>query len=162
VAVKLEFGTYGGVTSCILGGETGVVSTTGSLVVVGEIDRGNVVDTCTGAGREVETANLGSGGGDGTLGTCNVINEVGVAEGTGRPTRFDVGSKSGKRVKETIGVDRGEGVVVEVISVVVPLVDVGGCARITLADPDKFLNGVVEVKFNLNVLGSDGFVAGEL
>ena len=96
------------------------------------------------------------------MGTCNVVNEVGVTEGTGGPARFDVGSKSGKRVKETVGVDRGEGVVVKVISVVVPLVEAEFDNIVSLDDPDKFFAWVVEIEFDFDRGVDSGLITSEL
>jgi hypothetical protein len=51
---------------------------------------------------------------------------------------------------------------IKIISVVVPLVVVLANNRVTLNNPDKFLNGVVEIEFNLNVGVNGRFITGEL
>jgi len=161
VTVKLEFGSDDGVTSSSHGGKTSVVSTTCGFIVVREVDRGVVVGSGTTTKGKEGFADFGGGLESAALGTRDIHNKFG-GERSGGPSGFNVGSEGGKGVKETVRLDLAEGVVVEVISVVVPLVHVGLDDRVTLDNPDKFFNGVVEVKFDFDVLGSDGFVTGEL
>jgi len=53
-------------------------------------------------------------------------------------------------------------IVIEVISVVVPLVHSELDNGVTLDNPDEFLNGVVKVQFDLNILRSYRLIAREL
>jgi hypothetical protein len=161
VTVKLEFGSYNRVSTCSHRGKTSVVGTTCGFIVVREVDRGVIVGSCTTTKRKECFAYFGGSLESSSLRTSDIHNEF-VGEGSCGPSRFYVGSEGSKRVKETVRLDFTEGIVIEVISVVVPLVHVGLDNGVTLDNPDKFLDRVVEVKFNLNVLKSDGFVTGEL
>jgi hypothetical protein len=60
-----------------------------------------------------------------------------------------------RSIGETVGEHTGAGVSIEVISVVVPLVVAKFDNIVSLYDPNEFLNGVVKVKFDLDV-GVDG------
>ena len=162
VAVKLELSTDDGVAASTLGSKTGVVSTTGSLVILGEVNGGVVVGT--------GTTTLGKEGGSNLWGslesialrTILVLVDVDSREGDSGVARLDVGAESIIGIEETVGLDLAEHIVVEVISVVVPLVHAELDNRVTLNNPDKFLNWMIEVKLNLNVLRSDGLITSEL
>jgi len=161
VTVELKLGTNDGVTTCTLGSKTGVVSTTGSLVVIGKVDGGVVVGSCTTTLGKLADTNLGGSLPSLTLGTVDLVDELG-READSRVTRLDVGTKSGIRVKETIGLNLSVSIVVEVIGVIVPLIHSELDNGVTLNNPDKFLNGVVEVQFDLNILRSYRLITSEL
>jgi hypothetical protein len=161
VTVELKLGTNDGVTTGTLGSKTGVVSTTGSLVVIGEVDGGVVVGSCTTTLGKLADTNLGGSLPSLTLGTVDLVDELGREADSG-VTGLDVGTKSGIWVKETVGLNLAVSIVVEVISVVVPLVHSELDNRVTLDDPDEFLNGVVKVQFDLNILRSYRLIAREL
>jgi hypothetical protein len=162
VAVKLELSTNSGVAASTLGSKTGVVSTTGSLVVLGEVNGGIVVGaSATTLGKE-GGSNLWGGLESIALRTILVLVDVDSREGDSGVARLDVGAESIIGIEETVGLDLAEHIVVEVISVVVPLVHAELDNRVTLNNPDKFLNWMIEVKLNLNVLRSDGLITSEL
>jgi len=76
---------------------------------------------------------------------------------------FDVGENKLRWVRETRAVDIVvTRVSIKVISVVIPLVIAKFDDIITLDDPDEFLDGVIEVKFNLNIGVNSRFIAGKL
>jgi len=152
VAVKLELSTDDGVAASTLGSKTGVVSTTGSLVILGEVNGGVVVGaSATTLGKE-GGSNLWGGLESIALRTILVLVDVDSGEGNSRVTRLDVGAESIIGIKKTVGLDLAEHIVVEVISVVVPLVHTELNNRVTLNNPDQFFNWVVKVELNLNVL----------
>jgi hypothetical protein len=153
VTVELKLGTNNGVTTGTLGSKTGVVSTTGSLVVIGEVDGGVVVGSCTTTLGKLADTDFGGSLPSLTLGTVDFVDELGREADSGI-TGLDVGTKSGIGVKETVGLNLAVSIVVEVISVVVPLVHSELDNGVTLDNPDEFLNGVVEVQFDLNILRS--------
>jgi hypothetical protein len=153
VTVELKLGTNDGVTTGTLGSKTGVVSTTGSFVVIGEVDGGVVVGSCTTTLRKLANTNFGGSLPSLTLGTVDLIYELGREADSGI-TGLNVGTKSGIGVKETIGLNLAVSIVVKVISVVIPLVHTELDNGVTLNNPDKFLNGVVKVQFDLNILRS--------
>jgi len=162
VAVKLKLSTNSGVAASTLGSKTGVVSTTGSLVILGEVNWGIVVGaSATTLGKE-GGSNLWGGLESIALRTILVLVDVDSREGDSGVARLDVGAESIIGIEETVGLDLAEHIVVEVISVVVPLVHAELDNRVTLNNPDKFLNWMIEVKLNLNVLRSDGLITSEL
>jgi hypothetical protein len=161
VTVELKLGTNDGVTTGALRSETGVVSTTGSLVVIGEVDGGVVVGSCTTTlGKLADTDFWGSLPSL-SLGTVDLVDELGGEADSG-VTRLDVGTKSGIWVKETIGLNLAVSIIVEVISVVVPLVHSELDNGVTLNNPNQLLNGVIEVQFDLNILRSYRLITSEL
>jgi hypothetical protein len=153
VTVELKLGTNDGVTTGTLGSKTGVVSTTGSFVVIGEVDGGVVVGSCTTTLRKLANTNFGGSLPSLTLGTVDLIYELGREADSGI-TGLNVGTKSGIWIKETIGLNLSVSIIVKVISVVIPLVHTELNNGVTLNNPDKFLNGVVKVQFDLNILRS--------
>jgi hypothetical protein len=153
VTVELKLGTNDGVTTGTLGSKTGVVSTTGSLIVIGEVDGGIVVGSCTTTLRKLGNTNLGGSLPSLTLGTVDLIYELGREADSGI-TGLNVSTKSGIWIKETIGLNLAVSIIVKVISVVIPLVHTELNNGVTLNNPDKFLNGVVKVQFDLNILRS--------
>jgi hypothetical protein len=161
VTVELKLGTDDGVTTGTLGSKTGVVSTTGSLVVIGEVDGGIVVGSCTTTLGKLADTDFGGSLPSLTLGTVDLVDELGREADSGI-TGLDVGTKSGIGVKETIGLNLAVSIVVEVISVVVPLVHSELDNGVTLDDPDEFLNGVVKVQFDFYILRSYRLIAREL
>jgi hypothetical protein len=161
VTVELKLGTNDGVTTSALGSKTGVVSTTGSLVVIGEVDGGVVVGSRTTTLGKLADTDFGGSLPSLTLGTVDLVDELGREADSGI-TGLDVGTKSGIGVKKTVGLNLAVSIVVEVISVVVPLVHAELNNRVTLDNPDEFLNGVVKVQFNLNILRSNRLIAREL
>ena len=159
VAVKLELSTNNGVAASALGSKTCVVSTSGSLVVIGKVDGSVVVGSCTTAGGKVSPSDLWGTLGLSGLGTKGIRRTVGLVvnsgEGQGGITGLNVCTKSGLRVKKTVGADNTEGIVVEVIGVVVPLVHAELNNGISLDDPDQLLDGVVKVEFNFHILAGN-------
>ena len=77
VTVELKLGTNNGVTTGTLGSKTGVVSTTGSLVVIGEVDGGVVVGSCTTTLGKLADTNFGSSLELSTLRTIYLVNKLG-------------------------------------------------------------------------------------
>jgi len=159
VAVKLELSTNDWVSAGALWSKTGVVSTSGSLVVIREVDGGIVVGSGTTTRGKVSPSDFGSGLGLSGLGTKRVGGTIGlVVDGRERNsgiTGLDIRAKGSLRVKETVGADNTEGIVVEVISVVVPLVHTELNDGISLNDPDQFFDGVVKVQFDLDILAGN-------
>ena len=159
VAVKLKLSTNDWVSASALGSKTGVVSTSGSLVVIREVDGGIVVGSGTTTRGKVSPSDFGSSLGLSGLGTKGIGGTIGLVvdgwEGNSGITGLDVGTKGGLRVKETVGADNTEGIVVEIISVVVPLVHTELNDGISLNDPDQFLDGVVKVQFDLDILAGN-------
>jgi hypothetical protein len=156
VAVKLKLSTDDWVSASTLGSKTGVVSTSGSLVVIGKVDGSVVVGSSTATGGKVGPSNFGSSlflSGLGANTSVGVV--VNSGEGNGGITGLNVGTKGGLRVKETVGADNTEGIVVEIISVVVPLVHTELNDGVSLNDPDQFLDGVVKVQFDLDILAGN-------
>jgi len=151
VTVELKLGTNNWVTTGALGSETGVVSTTGSLVVIGEVDGGVVVGSCTTTLGKLADTDFGGSLPSLTLGTVDLVDELGREADSG-VTGLDIGTKSGIGVKETVGLNLAVSIVVEVISVVVPLVHSELDNGVTLNNPDEFLNGVVKVQFDFYIL----------
>jgi hypothetical protein len=154
VAVKLELSTNDWVSASALGSKTGVVSTSGSLVVIGEVDGGVVVGSCTTTLGKLADTDFGGSLPSLTLGTVDLVDELGREADSGI-TGLNVGTKSGIGVKETVGLNLAVSIVVEVIGVVVPLVHSELDNGVTLNNPDEFLNGVVKVQFDLNILRCD-------
>ncbi len=163
MAVKLKLSTDDWVATGALGSKTGVVSASGSLVVIREVDGSVVVGSSTTTGGKVGPSNFGSSlflsGLGANTGVGIVVNS---GEGNGGITGLDIGTKGGLRVKETVGADNTEGVVVEIISVVVPLVHTELNDGVSLNNPDQFLDGVVKVQFDLDILAGYRLIACEL
>jgi hypothetical protein len=151
VTVELKLGANDGVTTGTLRSETGVVGTTGSLVVIGKVDWSIVVGSSTATLRKLSNTNLGGSLPSLSLGTVDLVDELGREADSGI-TRLDVGTKSGIGVKETVGLNLAVSIVVEVIGVVVPLVHSELDNGVTLNYPDEFLNGVVKVQFDFYIL----------
>jgi len=146
VAVKLKLSTDDGVTTGTLRSKTSVVSTSGSLVVLSEVDWSIVVGSSTATGGSVCPSNRGSSLRSAGVGTkVGVGSVVNTGEGNSRVTRLDVGVKGSDRGKETVGLDGTEGIIVEVISVVVPLIHAELNNRVTLNNPDQFFHGMIEI-----------------
>lgn len=162
MAVKLKLSTDNRVAASALRSKTGVVSTTSSLVVLGEVNGGIVVGTGTTTLGKEGGSNLGGSLEGITLRTVFVLVDVDRGEGNSRVTRLDVGTKSIVGVKETVGLDLSKHIVVEVISVVVPLVHSELDNGVTLNNPDQFLYGMIKVELNFNVLAGNRFITGEL
>ena len=78
VAVKLELSTDDWVAACALGSKTGVVSTSGSLVVIGKVDGGVVVGSSTTAGGKVSPSNFWGALGLSGLGAKRVRGTIGL------------------------------------------------------------------------------------
>lgn len=78
VAVKLELSTDDWVSAGALGSKTGVVSTSGSLVVIGKVDGGVVVGSCTTAGGKVSPSNFWGALGLSGLGAKRVRGTIGL------------------------------------------------------------------------------------
>ena len=154
VAVKLELSTDDWVSAGALGSKTGVVSTSGSLVVIGKVDGGVVVGSCTTTLGKLADTDFGGSLPSLTLGTVDLVDELGGEADSGI-AGLNVGTKSGIRVKETVGADNTEGIVVEIISVVVPLVHTELNDGVSLNNPDQFLDGVVKVEFNFHILAGN-------
>ncbi len=159
VSVKLKLSTDDWVSASTLGSKTCVVSTSGSLVVIGKVDGSIVVGSGTATRGKVGPSDLWGTLGLSGLGTKGIGRTIGLVVNSGEGqcgiTGLDVGTKSGLGVKETVGADNTEGIVVEVIGVVVPLVHTELNDGISLNDPDQFLNGVVKVQFDLDILAGN-------
>jgi hypothetical protein len=156
VAVKLELSTDDWVSAGALGSKTGVVSASGSLVVIGKVDGSVVVGSSTATRGKVGPSNFGSSlflSGLGANTSVGIV--VNSGEGNGGITGLNVGTKGCLRVKETVGADNTEGIVVEIISVVVPLVHTELDDGVSLNNPDQFLDGVVKVQFDLDILAGN-------
>ena len=78
VAVKLELSTDDWVSAGALGSKTGVVSTSGSLVVIGKVDGGVVVGSSTTAGGKVSPSNFWGALGLSGLGAKRVGGAIGL------------------------------------------------------------------------------------
>jgi hypothetical protein len=154
VTVELKLGANDGVTTGTLRSETGVVGTTGSLIVIGKVDWSIVVGSSATTLRKLGNTNLGGSLPSLSLGTVDLVDELGREADSGI-TGLDVGTKSGIGVKETVGLNLAVSIVVEVIGVVVPLVHSELDNGVTLNNPDELLNGVVKVQFDLNILRCD-------
>ena len=159
VSVKLELSTDDWVSAGALWSKTGVVSTSGSLVVIREVDGSIVVGSGTATRGKVSPSDFGSGLGLSGLGTKRIGGTIGlVVDGRERNsgiTGLDIGTKGSLGVKETVGADNTEGIVVEIISVVVPLVHTELDDGVSLNNPDQFLDGVVKVQFDLDILAGN-------
>jgi len=154
VTVELKLGANDGVTTGTLRSETSVVGTTGSLVVIGKVDWSIVVGSSTATLRKLGNTNLGGSLPSLSLGTVDLVDELGREADSGI-TGLDVGTKSGIRVKKTVGLNLAVSIVVEVISVVVPLVHAELDNGVTLNNPNQLLNGVIEVQFDFYILRCD-------
>jgi len=156
VSVKLKLSTDDWVSASALGSKTCVVSTSGCLIVIGKVDGGIVVGSSTTARGKVSPSNFGSSLFLSRLRAKTSISVViNGREGNCGITGLNVGTKGGLRVKETVGADNTEGIVIEIISVVVPLVHTELNDGVSLDDPDQFLNGVVKVQFNFHILAGN-------
>jgi len=145
VAVKLELSTNSGVTASTLRSKTGVVSTTSSLVILREVNWGVVVGASATTLRKEGGSNLWSSLHSTSLWTVFVNIGVDRGEGNSRVTRLNVSAESIIRIKETVGLNLSKHIVVEVISVVVPLVHTELDNRVTLNNPYQFLHWMIEI-----------------
>jgi len=78
VAVKLELSTDDWVSAGALGSKTGVVSTSGSFVVIGKVDGGVVVGSGTATRGKVSPSDFGSSLGLSGLGAKRVGGTIGL------------------------------------------------------------------------------------
>jgi hypothetical protein len=78
VAVKLELSTDDWVSAGALGSKTGVVSTSGSLVVIGKVDGGVVVGSSTATRGKVSPSDLWGTLGLSRLGAKRVWGTIGL------------------------------------------------------------------------------------
>jgi hypothetical protein len=179
VTVELETGTDDGVTTSIAGAETSVISTITSSGEGVSTSEGNEVSGKGGAGAKTVSLDVTGGVGVEGRGSVEVVTIaetdgdtegsnrgggrtillVNIGEGLGHVTSLNVGVKEvegeGGEVGEGLTVNVGTSVfnrtiVIEVVSVVEPLVRTRLDDVITLDDPDKLLARMVEVKLNLH------------
>ena len=78
VSVKLELSTDDWVSAGALGSKTGVVSTSGSLVVIGKVDGGIVVGSGTATRGKVSPSNLWGALGLSRLGAKGIGGTIGL------------------------------------------------------------------------------------
>lgn len=165
VTVKLELSTDDRVATSVAGGKASVVSTATSAVVGSEVSGGISGGHSTGAkaSREVEAGVEESFDfGSGAVNVASLEHSGNIREGLSHVTSFNVGQDALVTAWDTVTPRSPEAVDVIVVSVVSPLVDVGGNNGVTLDNPDKFLNRVVKVELDLDVGVDSGFVTGEL
>jgi len=150
VAVKLELSADDRVTASVARSKTSVVRPVTSVSVGAEVSRGIAHSVGTGTEAILEVNTVAEQSADLRRGGAVAVN-LHVREGGGGPARLNVGVNSG----EAVGGNKSTSVTVEVVSVVGPLVDTALNNVVTLDNPDKLLNRMVEIELNLDV-GVDG------
>ena len=165
VTVKLELGTDNGVTAGVTRSKTSVVSTSTSTRISGKVGRSIIGRECTRTKARGEVLTSVEESFNFTGGTVNIpVEESGgnIREGLGHMTGLNIGVENLLATGNTVTPVGPHAVDIIVISIVGPLVDVGGNNGVTLNNPDKFFDRVVKIEFNLDIGVNSGFITSEL
>lgn len=154
MSVELKLGANNWVASCIARSKTSMVGTAASIIASIKVGRSI---TNRGGSRSKslrvvytsieESFNFGSG----AVNVSTLKSGGNIREGFGHMSSFDIGEEVLLTSWGVVAPVSPASIDIIIISVVIPLVVVSTNNGIALNHPDKFLNWVVEIEFNLNI-----------